>query len=119
MILKLKRILEKVPFGKTRLASYAAALYLIKEDWQEMSEGQILTESNDKIVDYIRMYRLENYGKMLEDAPTMNAGDGNVAGMGVNGPDDVKVKKKTKKSYKMQNRVDAAKINGKFQSMFR
>lgn len=119
MILKLKRILEKVPFGKTRLASYAAALYLIKEDWQEMSEGQILTESNDKIIDYIRMYRLENYGKMLEDAPTMNAGDGNIAGMGVNGPDDVKVKKKNKKGYKIQNRVDAAKINAQYQSMFR
>ena len=27
----LKRVLEKIPFGKTRLASYAAALYLIKE----------------------------------------------------------------------------------------
>ena len=48
----------------------------------------------------------------------MNAGDGNVAGLGVNGPDDVKVKKK-KKDYKMQNRVDAVKINAQYQSMFR
>jgi hypothetical protein len=32
LILKLKRVLEKLPFGKTRLASYAAALYLLKEE---------------------------------------------------------------------------------------
>jgi len=28
----IKRILEKLPFGKTRIASYAAALYLLKEE---------------------------------------------------------------------------------------
>lgn len=32
LVFNLKRILEKLPFGKTRLASYAAALYLIKEN---------------------------------------------------------------------------------------
>ena len=31
VIWNLKRILEKLPFGKTRLASYAAGLFLIKE----------------------------------------------------------------------------------------
>ena len=31
MITKLKRLVEKIPGGKTRLGSYAAALYLIKE----------------------------------------------------------------------------------------
>ena len=40
MILKLKRILEKIPFGRTKLASYAAALYLIKENWEEKDEQQ-------------------------------------------------------------------------------
>lgn len=106
MILKLKRILEKIPFGKSRLASYASALYLVREDWESKTEREIMLESDTKIVDYIRLYRLENYGKMLEDAPTMNAGDGNIAGMGYNGPSDVKVPKK--KKYKMQNRIDAA-----------
>ena len=33
MILKLKRLLAKIPGGRTRIASYAAALWLIKEDW--------------------------------------------------------------------------------------
>ena len=32
LVWKLKRLMEKVPFGKSRLASYAAALWLIKEE---------------------------------------------------------------------------------------
>ena len=38
LILKLKKVLEKLPFGKTRLASYAAALYLLKEDVKNINE---------------------------------------------------------------------------------
>ena len=32
LVWKLKRLLEKISFGRTRLASYAAALWLIKEE---------------------------------------------------------------------------------------
>ena len=32
LVWKLKRLLEKISFGKTRIASYAAALWLIKEE---------------------------------------------------------------------------------------
>ena len=32
MVFNLKRILEKVPFGKSQIASYAAALFLLKEE---------------------------------------------------------------------------------------
>ena len=118
MILKLKRILEKIPFGKSRLASYAAALYLVKEDWENKTEQEILSESNDSYIEYLRLYKLENYNKMLEDAPTNSAGSGAVAGMGYNGPSDIKVKKK-KKGYKMMNRQDAAAMNAKFASIFK
>jgi len=104
MILKLKRLLEKIPGGKTRLASYAAALYLVKEDWENKTEQDILTESNDTYVDYIRLYRLDYYKRALEEMPTNAAGSGNVAGMGVNGPNDVKV---SKTSYKKRNKKDA------------
>lgn len=40
LILRLKKVLEKIPFGKTRLASYAAALFLIKEE-KNLSEENI------------------------------------------------------------------------------
>jgi len=111
MILKLKRLLEKIPFGKTRLASYAAALYLVKEDWESKTEQEILSESNDKLADYIKLYKLEDFGRMMEEMPTMNAGSGNIAGMGYGGPNDVKVTKKKQKSYKQMNKIEAEKYH--------
>ena len=119
MVLKLKRLLEKIPGGKTRIASYAAALWLIKEDWETRSEEEILAEDNSSYIEYLRLYKLENYNKMLEDAPTNAVGSGAIAGGGYNGIDDIKVSRKKKKSYKMQNRLDAKKVNDKFVSMFR
>jgi hypothetical protein len=115
MILKLKKIMEKVPFGRSRLASYAAALYLIRENWDEKSEEQILSESAEDFTDYIRVYRLDNYKRALEEMPTNAMGSGVIAGGGVNGPDDVKMAKKARKKYKTQNKIDAANFHGGLQ----
>jgi hypothetical protein len=46
LVFNLKRILEKLPFGKSQLASYAAALFLLKEE-TEMSEDQIRSVLNE------------------------------------------------------------------------
>lgn len=43
MILKLKKLLAKVPGGSSRLASYAAALWLIRE-WNHFTDDTLLTE---------------------------------------------------------------------------
>lgn len=115
MILKLKKIMEKVPFGRSRLASYAAALYLIRENWDDKSEEQILSESAEDFTDYIRVYRLDNYKRALEEMPTNAMGSGAVAGGGVNGPDDVKMAKKARKKYKTQNKIDATNYHGGLQ----
>ena len=115
MILKLKKIMEKVPFGRSRLASYGAALYLIRENWDEKSEEQILSESAEDFTDYIRVYRLDNYKRALEEMPTNAMGSGAIAGGGVNGPDDVKMAKKARKKYKTQNKIDAANFHGGLQ----
>ena len=40
LVFNLKRLLNKLPFGKSKLASYATALFLIKEE-TGMSENQI------------------------------------------------------------------------------
>ena len=45
MIMKLKRLLEKIPGGKSRIGSYAAALYLIKEQQSIENGGFELAES--------------------------------------------------------------------------
>lgn len=41
LVFNIKRLLGLVPFGKTRIATYAAALFLIKEE-TGMSEAQIM-----------------------------------------------------------------------------
>ncbi len=46
LVFNLKRILEKVPFGKTAIGSYAAALFLIKEE-TGMAEEDILKVLED------------------------------------------------------------------------
>jgi hypothetical protein len=107
MILNLKKLLAKVPGGSSRLASYAAALFLIRE-WKHFSDSSLLTEDiSDKEItesiglffngysDYItlaesvnkKMHLNEAFEKkVLENAPTVSAGSGAIAGIGV-GPD--------------------------------
>jgi hypothetical protein len=46
LVFNIKRILEKVPCGKSRIASYAAALYLLKEE-TGMEEADILKVLED------------------------------------------------------------------------
>ena len=104
MILKLKKLLEKIPGGRTRLASYAAALFLIREKWEHKTEEQILSEDNADFADYIRVFRLTNFKKALEEMPANSMGGGAIAGGGINGPDDVKVAKKARKRYKTNNK---------------
>ena len=44
LVFNIKKLIEKIPGGKSRLASYAAALFLIKEHVSEMndSDGELL-----------------------------------------------------------------------------
>jgi hypothetical protein len=44
MVLNLKKLIERLPAGKTRLASYAAALFLLRE-WNHFTPNSMLTES--------------------------------------------------------------------------
>ena len=113
MILRLKRLLGKIPGGKTRLASYAAALWLIKEDWQDRSEEQLLSEGiTDLDVDfleYMREARNKKFQEFItqisnEEAPANAAGGGNVAGLGVNGPSDVKVSRNVKHTLRRRKK---------------
>ena len=96
LVLKLKKLLEKIPGGRSRIASYAAALYLIKEDWKHYHEEEIENDIMDKEV-------LE----LVESAIVNTAGSGDIAGFGVRGDDDVKVTKKKAKKYKEQNKDEA------------
>ena len=105
MILKLKRLVEKVPGGKTRLGSYAAALYLVKE-------GKLYTEdTSDGILEEGFM---KHYTTLSEDDINLRfeeivntAGGGNVAGLP---PDDPVVSKKSQKKLLKRKEVEDGKL---------
>lgn len=101
LVLRLKKLLEKLPGGKSRLASYAAALMLIKEDWNKYSEEEIEQLNIEQSYSTI-MEQLE------EEGIANVAGAGEVAGMGYKGPDDLKVSKRAATKYKRRNRVNKA-----------
>ena len=51
LVLNIKKLLAKVPGGGSRLATYAAALFLIKE-WNHFTDESLLTEDvNDDIIE--------------------------------------------------------------------
>lgn len=106
IILNMKKLLEKVPGGKSPIASYAAALYLLKE-WNHFTEDSLLTESvsdqeisesvdsfkhilfsldNSIIPQHERVVNQKMHKSKLNEEPTNNAGSGAIAGIGV-GPD--------------------------------
>lgn len=88
LMLKLKKLLALVPGGKTKLASYAAALWLIKEE-------KNLTEEN--IEEQFYKFKLnEGFIKLLnEEAPANAVGTGNIAGTDENPP----VRKKSQVNF--------------------
>lgn len=100
MVMKLKRLLEKIPGGKSRIGSYAAALYLIKENEEIRGySDDMLTEEflEDKLLSYIDIVEDMHSEGVLEDAPANSASSGNIAGIGV-GPDGAPgVSKETQK----------------------
>lgn len=122
MITKLKRLLEKVPGGKTRIGSYAAALYLIKEqseiEKQDIQLIEDLSESSleEKLNQYIEYVQRSNEDidqlferAFEEDAPANAVGGGNVAGLGVGAQGEPGITPKAARKYKRKNQEKALK----------
>ena len=93
LVANLKKLLAKVPGGKTKIASYAAALLLIKEHKSprdiDDDELQVLVED---------LFNME-YSKFISEegeAITNNVGDGRVAGIGVGAQGEPPKSKKVK-----------------------
>jgi hypothetical protein len=125
MILNLKKLLAKVPGGSSRIASYAAALFLIRE-WKHFSDSSLLTEdiSDEEITesiglffngysDYIilvesvnkKMHLNEAFEKKVsEDVPTVSAGSGAIAGLGVGPQGEPGLTPAQMKRYKKKNK---------------
>ena len=77
LLANLKKLLGKIPLGKTRVASFAAALLLLRE--QNLDPDNL-----DQLQEILEDYMVE--AEMLTEDLTNTAGSGNIAGIGV-GPD--------------------------------
>lgn len=104
LVFNLKKLLEKVPGGRSKLATYAAALILIKEenggypqidvdDEKYLYESildriEFLSENDFEMVNQIS----EGINLLTEDAPANAVGSGNISGAG---PNDDPPKKRT------------------------
>ena len=97
LVINLKRLLGKLPGGKSRLASFAAALYLVREH-MKVNES-ILADTLLKLEEnFNRTYN--EVKEIYEDAPMMSSGGGLVYGTR---PGETVVTKSAAKKYKAQN----------------
>lgn len=104
--MNLKKLLGKLPGGSSAIASYAAALLLlkeynkkeVKEDTSEYVDMEWLEEEFNICLEEVKQMFEE------EGAPTNNVGSGNIAGT----VGDPPVKPKNK--YKAQNEIDSKQV---------
>lgn len=103
-IFNMKKLISKVPFGNTRFASYAAALFMLREnnviynlendelefDYKQFEDYYCLLSENQNFLDQYHNDNmlLENWSKedVNEDSPVNAAGSGAIAGLGVDAP---------------------------------
>lgn len=99
LVINLKRILAKVPGGRSRLASLAAAMYLLRQqnNVTEQNINNILFTLEEDFNS--ELSHLEN---LYEDAPVMSVSSGAIKGIGAT-PDDIAVPRKAAKKYKEKN----------------
>lgn len=114
MILNLKKLLAKLPGGQTRLGSYAAALWLIKEE-QSMQKSGVLNEDSDLNESYFEeaiQRFLEENNDILAEAEKKemtSVGSGAIAGLGVGAQGEPGLTKAQQKKYKKKNFKDLKK----------
>lgn len=112
LVFRLKKIIEKVPIQNKKLVSYAAALSLIKEEYNTNKEcidleikflnrlDSNLTEEIEFVEQYVTNKNTLTFKHFMEEIPANNAGTPGVAGFT---PDSVGVSKKAQQKYKSKN----------------
>ena len=106
MVFNLKKLLEKLPGGKTKLASYAAALFLIREYYNPREQSYTTKELEEALsenIKYLEGAKMKEYKELFEDAPA-NATGTSVAGTG-DAKDTVPVAKTDQEKKKKKKKV--------------
>jgi hypothetical protein len=91
-------LLALVPGGRSRIASFAAALLLLKEQESfDIDNMELLKEKFDSYLDEAKI--------LYEEAPANIAGDGKIAGIGVGqqGEPGIRKRKKVIKRKELEN----------------
>ena len=84
LVFNVKKLLERLPGGKNKLASYAAALFLIKESTSSKEvpyTQEELLEHIESNMKEIKGAKMKEYNELFEDTPA-NATGTSVAGTG-------------------------------------
>ncbi len=82
LILNLKKMLAKIPGGSSRIATFAAALYMLKEGHTPTTEKKLLqlTENFESKLDfYLKESRILLEDEAAGGIPVNNMGDGKIA----------------------------------------
>lgn len=81
LVFNIKKLIEGMPGGRSKLASYAAALFLIREGIDREYSQQELIEGIEDAMEDMDKNTYKEFKDLVEDAPT-NATGANVAGTG-------------------------------------
>lgn len=109
MIFNLKRLINRLPGMENRFATFAAALFLLKEQ----SEGDI----DPWEFKYFIAENKITIQKLMEEAPVNNVGSGNIAGAADG--EDPPLRKRVISKYKKRNQKEAEKVGRKVFSQIR
>jgi len=104
MTANLKKLLEKLPGGRTKIATYAAALWLIKEH-------QNFNDDNVHLVEYYFNHWYKDNKVLIEQNMEEDAPTNSVSGVAGLGPTDLKISPKRRKSYKDKNKDEQDEIS--------
>lgn len=85
LVFNLKRILERFPFGKSRIASYSAAFALLRESREDFSADEYEMMEN-LLIDYINLHeekidKIQNSEMLTEEIANAVGTGANVAGL--------------------------------------
>ena len=86
IIFNLKRLIEKIPGGKTRIATYAAAILLLREErGDNILDNRLLENVLHEHMDMLPDISMNSILEAISEdgAPANSAGGGNIAGIGV------------------------------------
>jgi hypothetical protein len=81
LVFNIKRLLEKIPGGSSRLGSYAAAMWLIKEEHTKEYTEEEIAEGLYEAMSELDKTTTKKLNELFEEAPT-NATGANVVGTG-------------------------------------